>query len=82
MKEVLEMLSRNYEHDDIELRHRYEYGGASTIGEAAELKLFLLKNLLVGKIAPDIKGVDLEGKKFKLSDYRGKVILLDFWAHW
>jgi hypothetical protein len=22
------------------------------------------------------------GRKFKLSDYRGKVVLLDFWGHW
>lgn len=82
MEEILEMLSRDYDHDDIESRHRYRYGGASTIGEAAESKSFVLKNLSLGKIAPDIEGVDLEGKKFKLSDYRGKVILLDFWAHW
>lgn len=35
-----------------------------------------------GKEAPDIKGPDLDGKDFKLSDYRGKVVLLDFWGHW
>jgi hypothetical protein len=30
----------------------------------------------------EIDGVDLQGKKFKLSDYRGKVVLLDFWGFW
>ena len=38
--------------------------------------------LIPGKPAPDIVGEDLSGKSFKLSDYRGKVVLLDFWAHW
>lgn len=37
---------------------------------------------VVGQQAPDILGEDLDGKPFKLSDYAGKVILLDFWAHW
>jgi cytochrome oxidase Cu insertion factor (SCO1/SenC/PrrC family) len=32
------------------------------------------------RIAPEIVGVDADGKKFHLSDYRGKVVLLDFWA--
>jgi cytochrome oxidase Cu insertion factor (SCO1/SenC/PrrC family) len=33
-----------------------------------------------GKPAPNISGVDADGTKFELSDYRGKVVLLDFWA--
>ncbi len=36
----------------------------------------------VGQLAPDISGEDLDGVPFRLSDYRGKVILLDFWGHW
>ncbi len=36
----------------------------------------------VGVTAPDIVGVDLDGTKFKLSDYKGKVIFLDFWGDW
>lgn len=32
------------------------------------------------KPAPDISGIDAEREKFQLSDYRGKVVLLDFWA--
>jgi cytochrome oxidase Cu insertion factor (SCO1/SenC/PrrC family) len=38
--------------------------------------------LQVGRVAPDIEGEDIDGEKFKLSDYRGKVVLLDFWGHW
>ena len=35
-----------------------------------------------GEVAPDIRGVDLDGVAFKLSDYKGKVVLLDFWGDW
>lgn len=35
-----------------------------------------------GSTAPDFTVADLNGKKFSLSDYRGKVVLLDFWATW
>jgi uncharacterized protein YicC (UPF0701 family) len=38
--------------------------------------------LTVGTAAPEIEGEDTDGKKFKLSDYRGKVVLLDFWGNW
>ena len=39
-------------------------------------------DLAVGKAPPDISGEDADGKKFKLSDYKGKVVVLDFWAGW
>jgi hypothetical protein len=41
-----------------------------------------VEGLKVGNIAPEIEGEDIDGKTFKLSDYRGKVVLLDFWGHW
>jgi hypothetical protein len=44
--------------------------------------LFEIENLQVGCTAPEIAGVDVEGQAFKLSDYRGKVVLLDFWGFW
>ncbi|MHC4938112.1 MAG: peroxiredoxin family protein [Planctomycetota bacterium] len=58
------------------------WGGRTTIGKQAEGNLFEARNLVVGKVAPDIEGPDLDGVNFKLSDYRGKVIFLDFWGDW
>lgn len=37
---------------------------------------------LVNKPAIDFEGVDLKGKKVKLSDYKGKITVVDFWATW
>ena len=44
--------------------------------------IFELKNLHIGAVAPDIVGHDLDGVEFKLSDYRGKVVMIDFWGDW
>jgi thiol-disulfide isomerase/thioredoxin len=56
--------------------------GDRTYGDVAEGYLFEIRNLAIGKVAPDIEGEDLDGKKFKLSDYRGKVVVIDFWGNW
>jgi hypothetical protein len=53
-----------------------------TLGHQAEAELFELRNLTVGRAAPDIVGQDVDGATFKLSDYRGKVVVLDFWGFW
>jgi cytochrome c biogenesis protein CcmG/thiol:disulfide interchange protein DsbE len=35
-----------------------------------------------GQKAPSIEGTGVNGESIKLSNYRGKVVLLDFWASW
>ena len=35
-----------------------------------------------GKLAPDFSATDIDGKPISLQQYRGKVVLLDFWAVW
>jgi peroxiredoxin len=36
----------------------------------------------IGKIAPDFEQPDTAGKMIKLSDFKGKYVLVDFWASW
>ncbi|HTU19360.1 MAG TPA: hypothetical protein VMG10_14965 [Gemmataceae bacterium] len=50
--------------------------------ENGEAMLDAPRHPIVGKPAPEIEGEDIDGKLFKLSDYRGKVVLLDFWGNW
>ncbi len=43
---------------------------------------FAAENLVIGKPVPDIVGEDVDGVEFKLSDYKGKVVVIDFWGDW
>ncbi len=75
-----EQAERQYE--NVLAKHKDITFGSSTLGEVAKEKLHELRSLSVGRAAPEIEGTDLDGRPFKLSDYRGKVVVLDFWAHW
>jgi hypothetical protein len=59
----------------------YRFG---TFGELADAHLAPHDPaaLEVGKSAPDIVGRDADGKPMKLSDYRGKVVVVDFFGDW
>jgi hypothetical protein len=70
---LLERVAKEYA--DVEMYGR-------KLGALAQGELFELRNLAIGKVPPEIEGEDIDGKKFKLSDYRGKVVLLDFWGNW
>jgi hypothetical protein len=56
--------------------------GNRPVAKAIEGDLFEHRNLSVGKTVPEVEGEDADGAKFKISDYRGKVVMLDFWGHW
>ena len=57
-------------------------GEKHQIAAMAKGLVFELKNLSIGKKAPEIVGKDLEDVEFQLSDYAGKVVILDFWGDW
>jgi hypothetical protein len=44
--------------------------------------IYTIEHLKIGEVAPEIEAPDLDGVNFKLSDYRGKVVMLDFWGYW
>jgi peroxiredoxin len=52
------------------------------LAEIARSGLRELRNLSLGRVAPEIAGKDVEGVAFKLSDYRGKVVVLTFSGNW
>jgi thiol-disulfide isomerase/thioredoxin len=56
--------------------------GIQTIADYVRPKYEAMRNLAVGKLAPDIEGEDIDGKPMKLTDYRGKVVVLVFWGTW
>ncbi|MHA7128448.1 redoxin domain-containing protein [Algoriphagus namhaensis] len=41
-----------------------------------------MRALSIGQVAPEIESVNPQGELLKLSDYRGKYVLIDFWAAW
>lgn len=41
-----------------------------------------VEGMKVGNICPEIAGADAEGKTIRLSDFRGKVVFVSFWAPW
>jgi hypothetical protein len=59
-----------------------ESPGNKQLAEQAKNELAEMKVRGIGKPVPDIVGDDLDSKAFKLSDYKGKVVLIDFWAFW
>lgn len=51
-------------------------------GKTVAAKIPARERTMVGKPAPDFSFVSAEGRKYTLADFRGKYLLLDFWASW
>lgn len=55
---------------------------SSKEGLAYAKRIARLKMVRIGRVAPDFAMPDTTGKSIALQDFRGKFVLLDFWASW
>jgi predicted esterase/thiol-disulfide isomerase/thioredoxin len=62
----------NYRYQDIERVYCHQ----------AQIQLKELRFRAAGKPAPELDGLDLDGRPMKLRDYRDRVVLLNFWGTW
>ena len=60
---------------DSSIRHCYGV-------ERMQKRIDLIKSCAVGAVAPDFELKDASGKMVTLSSFRGKYVLVDFWASW
>jgi hypothetical protein len=74
-RQSLELLCQKY--GDVAFRDT-TFGAIAT----AMLSPHPKENLEIGKVAPEIEGMDVDGNPIKLSNYRGKIVLIDFWGDW
>jgi RNA polymerase sigma factor (sigma-70 family) len=61
-----------------------EFGDTSRRGDSlkkhAQGELYEIRELRAGKPAPEITGQDIDGRPLKLSDFKRKVVVIDFWT--
>ncbi len=65
----------------------FDHNKASNIGQQSQQNIapgtgVSSTTAVKGKLSPEISLNDLNGQAVKLSNYRGKVVILNFWASW
>ncbi|MFM1872950.1 MAG: hypothetical protein RL398_2372 [Planctomycetota bacterium] len=78
-KDVTDMQKAAFEEQVAEAR---KLADGTLLADRIDAPKFIAERLQIGMEAPDIAGEDVDGVAFKLSDYRGKVVVLDFWGFW
>ncbi|MCB0839237.1 MAG: TlpA family protein disulfide reductase [Bacteroidetes bacterium] len=57
-------------------------GDNPTVAENLEKQVNDSRSKMIGAVAPEISLPNPEGDTLRLSDFRGKIVLIDFWASW
>ena len=81
---ILNTYSSFFSLEDIEILYAALSEKAKGFSVSKEIKetINIIKAVQPGKPAYDFTATDINGKQIKLSDYRGKTVLIDFWASW
>ena len=69
-------------HNDIAKALHERYPKQRVVAERYNLSQSPAGRIAIGAEAPDMEFANPDGKKKKLSDLRGNVVLIDFWASW
>lgn len=72
----------NYENGGLLFSKLDQVARQSPEGKKIEAKLAVLKRSAIGQQMPDFSQHNMDGKPVKFSDFRGKYVLVDFWASW
>lgn len=92
LNRLRDWLTEKDRHDAIELLKQIQasYGdlpcpgrrgdNTYTVGQRASGDLYELEHLYFGAQAPPTSGSDLKGQALDLADYKGKIVVLDFWT--
>lgn len=69
-------------HNEVIAALNQKYPDHRIVSERWKIMNSPASRVVIGAIAPDLEFPNPEGKLLKLSDLRGKVVLIDFWASW
>jgi thiol-disulfide isomerase/thioredoxin len=59
-----------------------DVSGSTPCGEIARGELDEIEHFTIGARAPDITAPDIRGQPLRMSDYRGRIVVLSFWGAW